>query len=91
MVALLLGEKWLPCVPFLQMYGFIYALLPIHTTNLQALNGMGRSDLFLRLELVKKAYGVVFLLVAAFVFKDVYVMVGTYMLTGIISTFVNAW
>ncbi len=91
LVALLLGEKWLPCVPFLQMYCFIYALLPIHTTNLQALNGMGRSDLFLKLELVKKAYGVVFLLVAAFVFKSVYVMVGTYMLTGIISTFVNAW
>lgn len=43
-VGLLLGEKWLPCVPFLQMYCFIYALLPIHTTNLQALNGMGRSD-----------------------------------------------
>lgn len=91
LVALLLGEKWLPCVPFLQMYCFIYALLPIHTTNLQALNGMGRSDLFLKLELVKKAYGVVFLLVAAFVFKDVYVMVGTYMLTGVVSTFVNAW
>lgn len=91
LVALLLGEKWLPCVPFLQMYCFIYALLPIHTTNLQALNGMGRSDLFLKLELVKKAYGVVFLLVAAFVFKSVYVMVGTYMLTGVVGTFVNAW
>lgn len=91
LVALLLGEKWLPCVPFLQMYCFVYALLPIHTTNLQALNGMGRSDLFLKLELVKKAYGVVFLLVAAFVFRDVYVMVGTYMLTGVVSSFVNAW
>lgn len=91
LVALLLGERWLPCVPFLQMYCLIYALLPIHTSNLQALNGMGRSDLFLKLELVKKAYGVVLLLVAAFVFKDVYVMVGTYVLTGVISTFVNAW
>lgn len=91
LVALLLGEKWLPCVPFLRMYCFIYALLPVHTTNLQALNGMGRSDLFLKLELVKKGYGVVLLLVAAFVFKDVYVMVGTYMLTGVVSTFVNAW
>lgn len=53
-VFILLGEKWLPCVPFLQMYCFVYALLPIHTTNLQALNGMGRSDLFLKLELIKK-------------------------------------
>ena len=90
-VRILLGDKWLPCVPFLQMYCFIYALLPIHTTNLQALNGMGRSDLFLKLELIKKAYGICFILFAAFVLKDVYLMVAMYMLTGIISTFVNAW
>lgn len=90
-VGILLGEKWLPCVPFLQMYCFIYALLPIHTTNLQALNGMGRSDLFLKLELIKKAYGICFILFAAFVLKDVYLMVAMYMVTGVISTFVNAY
>ncbi len=90
-VGILLGEKWLPCVPFLQVYCFIYALLPIHTTNLQALNGMGRSDLFLKLELIKKAYGICFILFAAFIFKDIYLMVSMYMITGIISTFVNAY
>lgn len=90
-VELLLGEKWLPCVPFLQMYCFIYALLPIHTTNLQALNGMGRSDLFLKLELIKKAYGICFILFAAFVLQDVYLMVAMYMVTGVVSTFVNAY
>lgn len=90
-VGILLGRKWLSCVPFLQMYCFIYALLPIHTTNLQALNGMGRSDLFLKLELIKKAYGIFFILFAAFVLKDVYLMVAMYMITGVISTFVNAY
>ena len=90
-VDIVLGEKWLSCVPFLQMYCFIYALLPIHTTNLQALNGMGRSDLFLKLELIKKAYGICFILFAAFVLKDVYLMVAMYMIAGIISTFVNAY
>lgn len=90
-VRLLLGEQWLPCVPFLQIYCFVYALLPIHTTNLQALNGMGRSDLFLKMELVKKAYGICFVLFGAFVLKDVYLLVGSYMITGIISTFVNAY
>lgn len=89
-VGLLLGEKWLPCVPFLQMYCFIYALFPIHTSNLQALNGMGRSDLFLKLELVKKAYGICFILFAAFVLKDVHLMVAMYMLSGVIATIVNA-
>ena len=90
-VRLLLGEQWLPAVPFLQMYCFIYALLPIHTSNLQALNGMGRSDLFLKLELIKKAYGIAFVLIGAFVFQNVYILVGSYMLSNIISTFVNAW
>ena len=90
-VHLILGEKWMDCVPFLQMYCFIYALLPIHTTNLQALNGMGRSDLFLKLELIKKAYGTVFLLIAAFVLKNVYAMAACYMLTGVIGTFVNSY
>lgn len=91
LVRLLLGEQWISCVPFLQMYCFVYALLPIHTTNLQALNGVGRSDLFLKLELVKKAYGLAAMLFAAFVLRDVYFLVGSYMLTGILSTFVNAW
>jgi len=91
LVILLLGEQWLPAVPFLQMYCFTYALLPIHSTNLQALNGIGRSDLFLRLEIIKKAYGIALILIAAFVFHDVYLMVATYMLSGVISTFVNSW
>jgi len=73
------------------MYCFIYALLPIHTTNLQALNGMGRSDLFLKLELIKKAYGICFILFAAFILKDVYLMVAMYMITDIIATFVNSY
>lgn len=90
-VGLLLGDKWLPCVPFLQMYCFVYALLPIHTTNLQALNGMGRSDLFIKLEVTKKAYGICCILFAAFVLKNVYAMVAMYMLTSVVSTFVNAW
>ena len=90
-ISLLLGEKWLPCVPFLQMYCFIYALLPIHTTNLQALNGMGHSDMFLKLELIKKAYGIVSILFAAYFLKDACLIVATHMVTGLISTFVNAY
>lgn len=90
-VRMLLGEQWLPCVPFLQMYCFTYALLPVHTSNLQALNGMGRSDLFLKLELIKKAYGVANIVIVTFVFKNVYLLVASYMLTSLVSTFINAW
>ncbi len=90
-VLLLLGERWLPAVPFLQMYCLVYALLPVHTTNLQAINGVGRSDLFLGLEVAKKALGVAVLCITAFAIGDVYAVVAGYMLTGVVSTFINAW
>ena len=91
LVPALLGPQWEGAVPFLQVYCLVYALLPIHTTNLQALNGMGRSDLFLRLELIKKAYGVASVLFCAFVLGDVNLLVASYLVTGVVSTLVNAW
>lgn len=90
-VLLLLGEKWLPSVWILQAYCFIYALLPIHTTNLQVLNGMGRSDLFLKLEVVKNVVGFVILCSAAFAFDTIQAIVLGYMLTGVLCTFINAF
>ena len=89
-VSLLLGDKWLPSVPFLQAYCFIYATLPIHTTNLQVLNGMGRSDLFLKLEVEKKVIGLTILCFTAFVLRDLYAIIGGYVLNTIIATFINA-
>lgn len=89
-VRLVLGEAWLPSVPFLQLYCIVYALLPIHSTNLQVLNGMGRSDLFLRLEFVKKTLGVVVLSFTVFVMRDLYAIVFGYIVSGVISTFINA-
>lgn len=90
-VPALLGEKWIESVPYLRVYCLVYALLPIHTTNLQALNGMGRSDLFLKLEVIKKTYGLAAVLFSAFVLKSVDALVFSYLVTGIISTFVNSF
>lgn len=90
-VILLFGEKWLGCVPFLQMYCFVYALLPIHSSNLSALSGIGRSDINLVLEIIKKCIGILALVFGAFIVEDVYVLVATAMLTGVISTVINSW
>jgi teichuronic acid exporter len=53
-VLLLIGEKWLPCVPYLQWLCAAGALYPLHSMNLNFLTATGRSDLFLRLEIIKK-------------------------------------
>ncbi len=91
LVCLLLTEKWLPCVPYLQIFCFSFAFWPMHTSNLQAINAMGRSDIFLKLEIIKKSYGVALLLVAVLCFDSPFIIAMTGMVTTLISCFVNAF
>ncbi len=53
-VLVLFGSKWLPCVPYLQILSIAGAFWPLHLINLSVATSLGRSDLFLRLEIVKK-------------------------------------
>lgn len=89
LVLLLLTDKWLPSVPFLQIFCIIYALMPIHTANLQAINAMGRSDIFLMLEIIKKILGLSILVVA--LPFGVYVLALSGVVSSIISSFINAY
>lgn len=91
LVKLVLGEKWLPCVPFLQIYCMIYALWPIHTSNLSAIKAVGRSDIFLKLEVIKKIFGLSLLLFAMFFFRTPIAIALTGAVSGIIGAFVNAY
>ena len=54
LILLLLKEKWLPCVPYLQLLCIAGLLYPLHVINRHILMAKGRSDLFLRLEVLKK-------------------------------------
>ncbi len=89
LITLMLTEKWLPCVPYLRVFCITYAFYPIHTANLNAIKAMGRSDLFLILEIIKKAIGVVLLLVT--MFQGVMVMAYSLLVSTLIASFVNAF
>jgi O-antigen/teichoic acid export membrane protein len=56
---LLLTEKWLPSLPYLYIYCFVTGLHPIQTANLNAIKAKGRSDIFLKLEIIKKVVGLI--------------------------------
>ena len=87
LVLTLLGEKWLICVPFLRIMCISYCFWPIHITNLQAINAMGRSDIFLKLELVKKTLSLVALAVG--MCFSVYGMVLLKAIQDFLCTFIN--
>lgn len=86
---LLLTEKWLPAVPFIRFCCFTYAFWPIHTANLQAIKAVGRSDIFLKLEIAKKIIGVLGLCIS--IPFGLYTMMWVRCLTTIISSFINAF
>jgi teichuronic acid exporter len=54
MVISLIGEKWRPSIIYLQMLCFVGMMYPLHALNLNMLMVQGRSDLFLKLEIIKK-------------------------------------
>ena len=62
-IRLLLTEKWLGAVVLLQILCFSYMWYPVHALNLTLLQAKGRSDLFLKLEIVKKIVGLTILIV----------------------------
>ncbi|MBR5546261.1 MAG: lipopolysaccharide biosynthesis protein [Clostridia bacterium] len=90
MIRFLLTDKWLPCMPFLQLCCMDYALYPIHTNNLSAINAKGRSDVFLKLEIIKKAYGLAILLVSVLCFDGVMAIAWGGVISSLVSAAVNA-
>jgi len=54
LVLVLLTEKWAPCIPYLQLLCVVGMLYPLQVINLNVLTAQGRSDLFFRLEILKK-------------------------------------
>lgn len=88
LVSVLLGEKWIPCVPFLQMSCFAYIFWPMQTTNVKGLQALGRSDLFLKLGFIKRAVGITLLLIS--IKFGVHAMMMANVMTQIIGCFIHA-
>ncbi|MBU0466031.1 MAG: polysaccharide biosynthesis C-terminal domain-containing protein, partial [Proteobacteria bacterium] len=58
MIITLIGEQWRPSIIYLQLLCFVGMFYPLHAINLNIMNVIGRSDLFLRLEIFKKTLAV---------------------------------
>ena len=89
LVALILTDKWLPAVPFMQIFCISFAFYPIHTANLNAIKAMGRSDLFLKLEIIKKVIGIIAIVSTMWI--SVMAMAYSMLAISFVSQVVNAW
>lgn len=88
-VNVVLTDKWASCVFFMRIFCFSFALYPMHIANLNAIKAMGRSDIFLKLEIAKKVVGIIAILATMFI--SVEAMAYSVLATAIIGLIINAW
>jgi len=64
LIKILLTDKWLPALPFLYIFCFVYGMMPIHTANINGIKAVGRSDIYLKTEIIKKCVGLLLIFIS---------------------------
>lgn len=89
LILVLIGEQWIIASYFLPIICLQMFLYPLHAINLNMLQVQGRSDLFLRLEIIKKAIAVIPLLLGIFI--DIYWMLWGSVFAGMFAFYLNSY
>ena len=87
---LLYGNQWTAATPFMMLACFSFALRPFNTMNLRGIMALGRSDIFLRLEIVKKVLRII-VIVIALPYGIFPFMLAVAFVLGPISIVINSW
>jgi len=89
LVLALIGEQWLPSVIYLQLLSVVGLFYPLQAINLNVLKVFGRSDIFLRLEIIKKTLAVPVILIG--VFMGIKLMIISMIIHSSIAYFLNSY
>ena len=88
-ITVLITDKWAESIPYLEIVCFSVMWYPVHVLNLNLLQVKGRSDLFLRLEIVKKITGLTILMITVPI--SIYAMCVGQIFSSIISLIINTY
>ncbi len=91
LVELILTSKWFPCIPYLRLFCVSLVVYPIHSCNLQAFNAIGKSDVYLKVEMIKKAIGIVLLIFSVLAFDSMVAIALSVVITSYVSFIINAF
>jgi O-antigen/teichoic acid export membrane protein len=89
MILTLIGAQWLPSVVYLQMLCFVGMFYPLHALNLNMLQVQGRSDLFLRLEIIKKILIIPVMIIG--IMYGIKIMIVGMMVITLIAYYLNSY
>jgi len=89
LIQVLLGERWLPSVSYFQLLVFVGLFYPLHAINIQVIIALGRSDLSIRIEMIKKIVGIPAILLGIFV--SIKAMIIGMIFTSLIALAINTY
>lgn len=89
MILTLIGDKWEPCVIYLQLLCFVGMSYPLHALNLNILYVKGRSDFALRIEIIKKAMCIPIIVIA--ILWGIKAMIISMILFSVLAYFINSY
>lgn len=89
LVLLILTEKWLPAVAYIQIYSIAYMLFPVQVANMEAIKAMGYSGISLKLEIIKKVIETTILIIS--VFMGVIAIVWGVVFFNFVCLFINLY
>jgi len=89
MIHTLIGAKWEPAIIYLQMLCFVGMMYPLHALNLNMLQVQGRSDLFLKLEIIKKLIAIPTIIIG--IFWGIKIMIAGMMVNTLIAYYLNSY
>ena len=87
---LIYGAQWVPATPYMMLACFGFALWPFHTINLRGIQALGRSDVFLKLEIAKKTLGLIVILSTFRLGVLPWIAISTFVRAPI-SVLINSW
>ena len=90
-VLLMLTEKWLPCVPYLRVLSIALMFKPVQTANLQGILAIGRSDIYLKIQMTQKLIGIAIIAITIFCFGTPFAVALSELIAYILFTCINAY
>lgn len=90
LIPLLLGDLWAPCVPLLCVFCISELMLPIKSSNLSLLKAIGRSDLYMKTEFIRRIIMILVLAVSIFCFDSVLIIAVGYAFSAWLDTYIIA-
>jgi O-antigen/teichoic acid export membrane protein len=91
LILVFLTEKWIDILPYFVLFCIGYSFLTIASTNVVALKAIGRSDLYLKTQIIKIFFHLVFLFIAIYWFNTVFAIVVGYVLGLIVELLIVIW